>query len=216
MKTFEVPMISALARIIIPALLVMLSACSHFNHSQKPEPGPGPRDQLSIGYSLLYQEANGIPKLKWLIRFKDKQDDMSRTTDELLGYYQQLAQKLEKLSTQFPAVRINVQPMSEIEADTRKAIGTDMAKDIAPVIGKSGIDFEREALLTFYNGLNEQRHLVRVMLEREKVPALRDFLETTRFELDSHYAKVEALLNRRYFKHTEGKQPEDAAAADKR
>src|SRR3954469_1110806 len=182
-------------------LLLALGACSHFTHSEKAEPGKGARDQLAIGYSLLYQEADGIPKLKWLIRFKDKSDDLSRVTDELVSYYQQLAQTLEKLSRQFPAVRINVKPMSDIEADTRKAIGTDLAKDIAPVIGKSGTEFEREALLTFYNSLNEQRHLVRVMLEREQVPALRDFLETTRYELDSRHDKVGKLLNHSYFTH---------------
>jgi len=183
------------------ALCLALAACSHFGHSEQSEPGKGARDQLAIGYSLLYQEADGIPKLKWLIRFKDKPEEMSKTTDELMSYYQRLAQTLEKLSKQFPAVRINVKPMSDIEADTRKAIGIDLAKDIAPVIGKSGTDFEREALLNFYDSLNEQRHLVRVMLEREKVPALRDFLETTRYELDSRYDKVETLLNRRYFTH---------------
>jgi hypothetical protein len=188
-------------RLAAMSLLLALSACSHFMHSEKAEAGPGSRDQLAMGYSLLYQEADGIPKLKWLIRFKDKPEEMSKMTDELTRYYQQLAQTLEKLSKQFPAVRINVKPMSDIEADTRKAIGTDLAKDIAPVIGKSGTDFEREALLNFYDALNEQRHLVRVMLEREKVPALRDFLETTRYELDSRYEKVETLLNRRYFTH---------------
>ena len=188
-------------RLAALGLLLALSACSHFMHSEKAQAGPGSRDQLAIGYSLLYQEADGIPKLKWLIRFKDKPEEMSKLTDELISYYQQLAQTLEKLSKQFPAVRINVKPMSDIEADTRKAIGIDLAKDIAPVIGKSGTDFEREALLNFYNSLNEQRHLVRVMLEREKVPALRDFLETTRYELDSRYDKVETLLNHHYFTH---------------
>jgi hypothetical protein len=108
---------------------------------------------------------------------------------------------LQKLSKQFPAVHLDVRTMPEIEADTRKAIGADLAKDIAPVVGKSGIEFEREALLTFHDSLNEQRHLVRVMLERETVPALKDFLETTRFQLDSHYEKVGALLNHRYFTH---------------
>jgi len=188
-------------RLAAMGLLLALGACSHFMHSEKAEAGPGSRDQLAIGYSLLYQEADGIPKLKWLIRFKDKPEEMSKLTDELISYYQQLAQTLEKLSKQFPAVRINVKPMSDIEADTRKAIGVDLAKDIAPVIGKSGTDFEREALLNFYDSLNEQRHLVRVMLEREKVPALRDFLETTRYELDSRYDKVETLLNHHYFTH---------------
>ena len=188
-------------RLITTALYLTLSACSHFSHSEPSEPGKGARDQLSIGYSLLYQEADGIPRLKWLLRFKDKPEEMSSVTHELVGYYQQLAQTLEKLSKQYPAVRINVKPMSEIEADTRKAIGTDLAKDIAPLVGKSGTDFEREALLNFYDALNEQRHLVRVMLERETVPALRDFLETTRYELDAHHDKVAALLNRRYFTH---------------
>jgi len=53
----------------------------------------------------------------------------------------------------------------------------------------------------FYNTLNEQRHLVRVMLERETVPALRQFLETTQAQLEARYAKVGSLLNRHYFTH---------------
>ena len=79
------------------------------------------------------------------------------------------------------------------------AIGTDLAKDFAPLIGKTGVEFEREALLMFYNTLNEQRHLTGVMVGRETEPALRKFLETTKAQLEARYAKVGALLNRRYF-----------------
>jgi hypothetical protein len=106
---------------------------------------------------------------------------------------------MQKLSKQYPAMRIDVAPMSEIEGDERKAIGTDLAKDLAPLTGKTGVEFEREALLMFYNALNEQRHLAGVMVGRETDPALRKFLETTKAQLDEHYAKVGALLNRRYF-----------------
>ena len=190
-----------LTRLIAATLLLTLSACSHFGHSDEATPEKNARGQLSVGYSLLHQEADGIPKLKWLIRFKDKSDDMSKVTAELVSYYQQLADTLQTLSKQFPAVRLDVRTMPEILADTRKGIGTDMAKDIAPVVGKSGVEFEREALLNFHDALNEQRHLVRAMLERETVPALKDFLEKTRYELDSRYEKVGALLNRRYFTH---------------
>jgi len=108
---------------------------------------------------------------------------------------------MQRLSKQFPAMRIDVTAMSEIESNERKAIGTDMAKDFAPVIGKTGLEFEREALLMFYNMLNEQRHLTGVMVELETDPALRKFLETTKAELEARYAKVGALLNRRYFTH---------------
>jgi predicted small lipoprotein YifL len=194
------PRRSSLTRFVATALLLTLAACSQLSDTRKPPPDKNaPRAQLSIGYSLLYQEADGIPKLKWLLMFKEKPEEMARVTNDLVSYYQQLADTMQRLSKQYPAMRIDVAPMSEIEGDERKAIGTDLAKDLAPLTGKTGVEFEREALLMFYNALNEQRHLAGVMVGRETDPALRKFLETTKAQLDEHYAKVGALLNRRYF-----------------
>ncbi|MGA8707147.1 MAG: hypothetical protein WB646_09185 [Steroidobacteraceae bacterium] len=182
--------------------MLALAACSHLGDTSKPLPDKNAaRAQLSIGYSLLYQEADGIPKLKWLLMFKDKPEEMGQVTKDLINYYQQLADTMRRLSKQYPAMRIDVTPMPEIEAEERKAIGADMAKDFAPVVGKTGVDFEREALLMFYNGLNEQRHLTGVMVGLEPDPGLKKFLETTKDQLDAHYAKVGALLSRRYFSH---------------
>jgi hypothetical protein len=189
-------------RLLATALFLALAACSHLCDTKKPTPDKNSaRTQLSIGYSLLYQEADGIPKLKWLLMFKDKPEEMGRLTNELISYYQQLADTLQKLSKQFPAMRIDVAPMSEIEANERKAIGEDLAKDLAPVVGKSGVEFEREALLMFYNSLNEQSHLTGVMVGLETNPVLKKFLETTKTQLEARYAKVGALLNKRYFTH---------------
>jgi hypothetical protein len=168
--------------------------------TRKPTPDKSPpRAQLSIGYSLLYQEADGIPKLKWILMFKDKPEEMGRLTNDLISYYRQLADSMQRLSRQYPAMRIDVVAMSEIEGEERKAIGADLAKDFAPLVGKTGIAFEREALLMFYNTLNEQRHLTGVMLGLETDPGLRKFLETTKAQLEERYAKVGVLLNRRYF-----------------
>jgi hypothetical protein len=202
------------SRWLAAPLLLVVAACSHLGDTSRlSEPGHpsevrkvclderGPRAQLSIGYSMLYREADGIPKLKWILMFKDKPQDMGRLTDDLMSYYQQLAETLRRLSTLYPAMRIDVEPMSEIEGDERKAIGEDLAKDLAPVIGRSGIDFEREALLAFHDALDEQRHLTEVMAKRETDPGLKKFLETTKTQLDEHYARVGALLNRRYFSH---------------
>jgi hypothetical protein len=91
--------------------------------------------------------------------------------------------------------------MSEIEGNERKAMGEDMAKDMAPIVGKGGVTFQREALLMFYNALDEQRHLVGVMVPLETDPGLKKFLENTKAQLDEHYGKIKALLNRRYFTH---------------
>jgi hypothetical protein len=187
-------------RLIATALLLILAASSRSSETTQPTANKNAsRAQLSIGYSLLYQEADGIPKLKWLLMFKDKPEEMGRVTNDLIGYYQQLAETMKGLSKQYSAMRIDVAPMSKIESDTRKAIGEDLAKDIAPIVGKTDIRFQREVLLTFYDSLNEQRHLTGVMVGLETVPALRKFLELTKTQVDEHYAKVGALLNRRYF-----------------
>jgi hypothetical protein len=202
MVMWNAPGGSALMRLVASTLLLALCACSQLSDASKPPPDKNaPRAQLSIGYSLLYQEADGIPKLKWILMFKDKQEDMGRVTNELVSYYQQLADTMRKLSKQYPAMRIDVTPMSAIEGDERKAIGEDLAKDLAPVVGKSGVEFEREALLTFYDSLNEQRHLTGVMIKLETEPALKSFLETTKAQLEEQHAKVGSLLNKRYFTH---------------
>ena len=199
-ETPYVPQRSTLIRFFATTLLLTLAACSQLSDARKPVPDKNaPRAQLSIGYSLLYQEADGIPKLKWIFMFKDKPEEMGRLTNDLVSYYQQLADSMQRLSKQYPAMRIDVTAMSEIEGKERKAIGADLAKDFAPLVGKSGVKFEREALLMFYNGLNEQRHLTGVMVRMETDPALRKFLETTKEQLEALYAKVGALLSRRYF-----------------
>jgi hypothetical protein len=134
------------------------------------------------------------------LAFKDKPEEMGRVTNDLLGYYQRLADTMRALSRQYPAMRIDVEPMSKIEADTLKAIGEDLAKDLAPLVGATGVKFEREALLTFYDGLNEQRHLAGVMIGLEANPGLKKFLEKTKADLEEHYARIGALLNHRYFR----------------
>ena len=192
----------ALARFIATIVLLTLAACSQSSDTRKPPPDKNaPRAQLSIGYSLLYEEANGIPKLKWIFMFKDKPEEMGQVTNDLVRYYQQLADTMERLSKQYPAMRIDVAAMSEIEGDERKAIGADRAKDFAPLTGKSGIAFERETLLMFYNALDEQRHLTGVMIGLETDLALKKFLETTKGQLEARHGKVGALLNSRYFTH---------------
>ena len=201
-ETLYAPRRSTLIRLVATVLLLTLAACSQLSDTRKAAPDKNaPRAQLSIGYSLLYQEADGIPKLKWILMFKDKPEEMGRVTNDLVSYYQQLADTMQRLSKQFPGMRIDVTAMSEIEGEERKAIGADLAKDFAPLTGKTGVDFEREALLMFYNTLNEQRHLTGVLVGLEPDPALRKFLETTKAQLEAQYAKVGALLNRRYFTH---------------
>src|SRR6204780_3467953 len=115
-RTLYAPRRSALIPFVATALLLSLAACSSLCDTRKPTPEKSaPRAQLSIGYSLLYQEADGIPKLKWILMFKDKPEEMGRLTSELVSYYQQLADTMRRLSKQYPAMSIDVTAMSKIE-----------------------------------------------------------------------------------------------------
>jgi len=192
---------SVLLRLAVMTLFLAFVGVSWGQASKRPVSSEPQRKQLAMGYTLLYQEADGIPKLKWILTFRKKSDEMARVTDDLATFYQELAHRLEQLSKKYPAVRIDAEPMSKIEAETRKAIGADLAKDLAPVIGRQGVEFEREAWLMFYNSLNEQRHLAGVMLGLETEPALKEFLQKTKGQLDAKYGRVGALLDRKYFAH---------------
>jgi hypothetical protein len=136
-----------------------------------------------------------------VLLFKEKSAEANKMVDNTMTFYRNLAVSLEHLVEQYPGVRIDLAPMSEIEGDTRKAIGLDQLKDFAPLFGKSGIGFERELLLMFYNALDEQRHLVGVMIERETDPDLKTYLNKTEDQLDAQRRKIGSLLDRKYFTH---------------
>jgi len=79
--------LSTLMRFVATALFLTLAACSQLCDTRKPTSDKNaPRAQLSIGYSLLYQEADGVPKLKWIFMFKDKPEEMGRLTNDLVSY----------------------------------------------------------------------------------------------------------------------------------
>lgn len=159
------------------------------------------RQQLSIGYSLLYAEATGIPKLDWLLKLKSKSADMTQATGVLMQYYKGLSERMENLANQYPAVHLDAKTMSDIEAEARKSLGVDQAKNFAPLAGNTGVPLEREALITFRSALDEQRHLVGVMIDKETSLPLRKFLETTHQELEEHFKQINLLLEKRYFTH---------------
>jgi hypothetical protein len=66
-----------------------------------------------------------------------KPEEMGRLTNDLVSYYQQLADTVQRLSKKYPGMRIDMAATSEIEGDERKAIGEDLAKDFAPLVKRA-------------------------------------------------------------------------------
>jgi len=120
---------SVLLRLAVMTLFLAFVGVSWGQASKRPVSSEPQRKQLAMGYTLLYQEADGIPKLKWILTFRKKSDEMARVTDD------------------------------------------------------------------------EQRHLAGVILGLETEPALKEFLQKTKGQLDAKYGRVGALLDRKYFAH---------------
>jgi hypothetical protein len=107
----------------------------------------------------------------------------------------ELTSRMRKLSIRYPAMHLDATTTSEIES------GTDEAEDFSPIVREPAVDFEREALLMFYTGLNVQRHLVGIMLDGKTEPAPKRFLESIKAALDECHERIGSSLSRRYFSH---------------
>ena len=54
---------------------------------------------------------------------------------------------LERIARDYPGVRIDLDPLPEMEKRKRLAIAKDRALDFAPVIGRGGGEYERTVLI---------------------------------------------------------------------
>src|SRR6187402_2128755 len=104
---------------------------------------------------------------------------MKKVVTSVADMGDELKKDLERIAKDYPGVRIDLDPLPELEKRKRKAVGMTRAKEFAPVVGKGGREYERTVLMSFANGLNHERHLCRVMAEAETDAGLRKFLVDT-------------------------------------
>jgi hypothetical protein len=157
------------------------------------------RDELNLGYSLLHEQADGLSKLKWIVALKKDSDSFEQTVKPVIAYYAELAEALEALDAKYPSVHLNLKAMPEFLGKARANMVDARIKEIVPIVGESGMPYERTVLLMLMYALEEQRNVVSAMAEREPEPGLARFLRDTRQQLDRHLQDVNSLLNRKYF-----------------
>jgi hypothetical protein len=148
------------------------------------------RLMLSEGYSMLYKDASNL--------------DLA----ELILYVKVESEAVDKIVTavaEVGGVRIDLDPLPEMEKRKRAAIRKDRARYFAPVIGHGGREYERTVLIGYANGINHERHLCQVMAEAEPDASLKKFLLDAEKRYDGLYDRVTALLEKEYFKDPSGK-----------
>jgi hypothetical protein len=193
-------------RWLLPFLVAALAAgCAHDPEPRAKTAAKAPklspeRQTLSEGYSILYVDAGKFDASELVLLVKAESDAMKKIVGEISDFGDQLKKDLERIAKDYPGVRIDLDPLPQLEKRKRLAVGMTRAKVFAPVVGKGGREYERTVLMSFANGLNHERHLCKVMAEIETDASLKKFLLETEKGYDRLYDGVMALLGKEHFK----------------
>jgi len=163
------------------------------------------RQMLSEGYSILYKDAGNLDLADLLLYVKAESEAMHAVVTDASEAGGRLKKDLERIARDYPGVRIDLDPLPEIEKRKRTAITKDRVRYFAPVVGKGGREYERTVLISLANGLNHDRHLCQVMAEAEPDAGLKKFLMDAGKRYDVVYERVNGLLEKEYFKDPKGK-----------
>jgi hypothetical protein len=162
------------------------------------------RLMLSEGYSILYKDASNLDLAELILYAKAESEAVDKIVSAASDFGGRLKKDLERIARDYPGVRIDLDPMPEMEKRKRAAITKGRARYFAPIVGKGGREYERTVLIGYANGFNHERHLCKVMAEAEPDAGLKKFLLDAEKRYDDLYERVTALLEQEYFKAPNG------------
>jgi hypothetical protein len=174
------------------------------NHAKAPELSKD-RLMLSEGYSMLHRDSGNLDLAKLILVVKAESESFEKIVKAAAEFGDQLNKDLEKIAKDYPGVRIDLDPLPEMEKRKRSALSKDRAKYFAPVVGHGGREYERTVLISYANGFNHERHLCQVMAEAETDAGLKKFLLATEKRYSDLYERANALLEKEHYKDANGK-----------
>jgi hypothetical protein len=159
------------------------------------------RQILNEGYSLLHQDATKLNLTELILYVKSESDTFKGVLKDVAAFAGKVEADLERIEKEYPAVNLDLDPLPVMEKRKRWDIGKDRVIDFAPGIGRSGREYERTVLISLLNGINHERHMCKVMAKEEPEASLKKFLTDTEQGYDVFYNRIEALLNKEYFRN---------------
>jgi hypothetical protein len=200
----ETPMLSRSGLLLTLLLGSLTAGCAHVAEPRDKTATKAPklskeRQVLSEGYSILYLDARKFDASELVLLVKAESDAMHKLVTSVAELGNDVTKDLERIAKDYPGVRIDLDPLPEMEKRKRKAVGMTRAKEFAPVVGKGGREYERTVLLSVANGLNHERHLCKVMAEAEPDASLKKFLLDTEKKYAALYEATMNLLGKEYF-----------------
>jgi hypothetical protein len=169
------------------------------------------RAMLSEGYSLLYADATKIENFNLVLFFKIESQEFNDLLTVISRFGDELTQDLERIARDYPGVRIDLDPLPEMETRKRFALAKDRAIRFAPLSGRSRLEYERTLLIALAGALDHERHLCQVLAQAEPDATLKKILLAAEKRYDGFYEATMDLLNREHFKNntnTASRQPQ--------
>lgn len=169
------------------------------------QPATQPREALNHGYAQLHWVANKLQHIDKLLLIKRESEAVESAVDAVAQTMRRHANTLEQMERDLAAVDLSEDGLPVYEQKKRWAVVRERGLVTGtPVLGQTGIEFERTLLLSLTAVLNQQRHLLSVMRSDEPEPALRDWLLATEEELNALYERLTGLLADAYFCDSRG------------
>jgi len=184
--------------LLLAALLPVAVAAGCGGGPAPPGPG-GQRLMLNQGYSMLYKDMSRVELTRLILYIKVESEAVNTLVTAISEYSDALGQDLERIARDYPAVRIDLDPLPEMEKRKRADVCRQRALHLAPVIGRKGRSYERTLLLSLSAVLSQESHLCKVMAEEEPDPGLKRFLLQSEQRFEDLYGRVVALLDHEYF-----------------
>lgn len=187
---------------LLVALLVATTSCAQDKSGH--EPAAGLSEQrliLSEGYSQLYTDAGHLDLARLVLYVKIESQEFNDVITEIGRFGGELEKDLKRIASEYPGVRIDLDPLPEMEKRKRLAVGWDRAFQFAPFSGRSRVEYERTMLISMFNALNHESHLCQVMAAEEPDPGLKKFLLASEKRFRELSELALNLLNREHFRN---------------
>ncbi len=158
------------------------------------------RDQLNDGYSDLYSNVKGLSEIDKFLYVKVESADVQQVVDDVTGYSGQLADRLQSLTHDFPALALDRATEPPLIKAAHSAEKKALIKRYAPVVGASGTAFERGLLVRLLVVVDQQRYLADTLAKREPDPALSKIMSGAAERFGALYKEIDALLKKRFYR----------------
>lgn len=178
-------------------LCITLFACMSVVHAHDRS---SPTQELSHGYAMLHDALKRLQHLDKVLLVKNESAPVRLVIRQLADTSDRLDESLQQLAETDPAIDLKDQGLTRFELEKRQSLMLDRGLSLGmPLLGKTGVEMERTALLSLSAAVNQQRYLIKVMLPDEPDPKREQWLQTAKLELDGVYEAMVELLESAYF-----------------